>query len=87
MRLIVNRYLIYLPQDDDWKRVVLELQSVGIAKTDHKNLVTLVSDAPLLEIQKNLARIVRHYIIGALQGDVGYAVSGETISAISVILS
>ncbi|XAZ24040.1 hypothetical protein LVY75_12495 [Sinorhizobium sp. B11] len=82
----MNRYMIYLPDDNTWMEAVVALQSHGKPQSDSLYLVTLASDSGMSEIEAALKATGKHFVLTKIEDNfLSYHVTGQTLSAVRAL--
>jgi hypothetical protein len=81
----VNRFLVYLPELQDWVKVLPQLKALGTAETDRAHIVTLVSDAETDAVDAKLKAVRVFYVLIKAEGDIGYNVRDALAATVLTI--
>ena len=81
----MNRFLVYLPELQDWVKVLPQLKALGTAETDRAHIVTLVSDAETDAVDAKLKAVRVFYVLIKAEGDIGYNVRDALAATVLTI--
>ena len=78
----MNRFLIYLPDDRDWVKILILLQELGSLETDRAHIVTLVSHFETDQVDAKLKESRKFYVLVKVDDDLRYNVRDAAASAV-----
>lgn len=81
----MNRFIIYLPDDRDWVKVLTSLQKLGSLETDRSHMVTLVSPFDTDHIDAKLKEGRKSYVLVKVEGELRYNVRDHAATAVLAI--